>query len=210
MAHRLLNDLLWGFCMLEQVPIVWSVNGLMKRVIVQILPADGPASARSLESFDEIHARQEVIPIDGIDHRSSGTGLNEHGQNESGPVADSGIRVEAVVSAERARTIVDTVLNVNELTDVDSFERMIELLIQRELASDDSGQLFHRVMSTVEKTLVEKAFIECGQVQTRTAERLGVNRNTIHKKLVKHELLDPDDEEIEAAEEEHIEKRRCD
>jgi DNA-binding protein Fis len=179
----------------------------MKRVIVQILPLDGPVAACSLDSSDELHSPQEVIPIDGGDRQSHGNESNS--STESGSNKDSGIRVEAVVSAERARSVIDTVLNVNELSDVDSFDRMIDLLIQRELDSDDSEQLFHRIMSSVEKTLVEKAFIECGQVQTRTAERLGVNRNTIHKKLVKHELLDPEDEEIGSAEEELIEKRRC-
>lgn len=185
----------------------------MKRVIVQILPAVGPAAARSMDSSDEMDSRQEVIPIDGGVHRPHDT--RSHCPNDNGANTDTGVRVEAVVSAERARSVVDTVLNVNELTSVDSFDRMIELLIQRELDSDDSRQLFHRVMSSVEKTLVEKAFIECGHVQTRTAERLGVNRNTIHKKLLKHELLDPEDEELAAAEqssvaeEEMIEKRRC-
>jgi DNA-binding protein Fis len=97
---------------------------------------------------------------------------------------------------------------VNELATVDSFDRMVDLLIQRELANDDSGQIFHRVMSCVEKALVEKAYVECGQVQTRTADRLGVNRNTIHKKLLKHELLDPEDDEVEGSQAGLIEERK--
>lgn len=166
----------------------------MKRVIVQILPTDGP----SPEHSDERSDRPEVIPINNGDQNPGDMPCE----------SDPGVRVEAVISAERARTVVDTVLNVNELSQVDSFDSMIDLLIQRELASDDSGQLFHRVMSSVEKALVEKAFVECGQVQTRTAERLGVNRNTIHKKLLKHELLDPEDETI-AGDDDVVEQRRC-
>jgi len=170
-----------------------SVNRLMKRVIVQILPAD----SSSPDNSDHAPDRPEVIPISGCEQKPC----------EAVQESDPGVRVEAIISAERARTVVDTVLNVNELSNVDSFDRMIDLLIQRELASDDSGQLFHRVMSSVEKTLVEKAFVECGQIQTRTAERLGVNRNTIHKKLLKHELLDPEDETI--TDEELVEQRKC-
>lgn len=171
----------------------------MKRVIVQIMPADAPASDDALDSSGEESARQEVIPISGVARRSE----------NSGEDSDSLIRVEAVVSAERARSVVDSVLNVSERTSVDSFEQLVELLIEREFASDDSGQLFHRIMSSIEKALVEKAFFECGQVQTRTAERLGVNRNTIHKKLLKHELLDPEDEESSATSSEAESKRRC-
>lgn len=171
----------------------------MKRVIVQILPVDAPSSEARRISTDESPLTRELIPINGRSRQPDG----QAGDN------DAGVRLEAIVSAERARTVVDTVLNVNELANVDSFDRMVDLLVQREMANDDSGQLFNRVMSTVEKALVEKAFLECGQVQTRTAERLGVNRNTIHKKLLKHELLDPESDEIEISTDELIEKRKC-
>ena len=171
----------------------------MKRVIVQILPADSRSSVCGEFVPDEPSSTRELIPINGGARPSAGLDRDD----------DAGVRLEAVVSSERARTVVDTVLNVNALSNVDSFDRMVDLLIQRELANDDSGQLYNRVMSTVEKVLVEKAYVECGQVQTRTAERLGVNRNTIHKKLLKHQLLDPDDEEVEVSDDRVIEKRKC-
>ncbi len=169
----------------------------MKRVIVQILPASDPSTGGRANVVDE-GAGPELLPINAGIVPPNGSGRDE----------DAGVRVEAVVSAERARTVVDTVLNVNELASADSFDQMVDLLIQRELANDDSGRLFHRVMSCVEKALVEKAFVECGQVQTRTADRLGVNRNTIHKKLLKHELLDPEDDEVAVSQDEAIEERK--
>lgn len=169
----------------------------MKRVIVQVLPASGPSTARRTTVVDE-GGSPELLPISG----------GVVSPNDSGRDEDAGVRVEAVVSAERARTVVDTVLNVNELASADSFDQMVDLLVQRELANDESGRLFHRVMSCVEKALVEKAFVECGQVQTRTADRLGVNRNTIHKKLLKHELLDPEDDEAAVSQDEPIEERK--
>ena len=46
-------------------------------------------------------------------------------------------------------------------------------------------------------------------LQPHTAERLGVNRNTIHKKLLKHELLDPEDEDVHVSDEGIIEERKC-
>jgi DNA-binding protein Fis len=171
----------------------------MKRVIVQILPADNRSPEHAAGVANELALESALIPINGASRPPVVKDLDD----------DAGVRLEAVISAERARTIVDAVLNVNELANVDSFDRMVDLLIQRELASDDSGQLFHRVMSSVEKALVEKAYVECGQVQTRTAERLGVNRNTIHKKLLKHELLDPEDDELDVPPDVLIEKRKC-
>ncbi len=175
------------------------MNGQMKRVIVQILPVDTRSPEHGAGVSNELASEPELIPINGGSRPPVVKDLDD----------DAGVRLEAVISAERARTIVDAVLNVNELANVDSFDRMVDLLIQRELASDDSGQLFHRVMSSVEKALVEMAYVECGQVQTRTAEWLGVNRNTIHKKLLKHELLDLEDDELDVPPDVLIEKRKC-
>lgn len=141
----------------------------MKRVIVQILPADSPNS----ESPEPANGAPVVK---GNCHES-----------------DPGVRLEAVVSHERARIVVDTVLNTDVTNGANSSDRIIDLLVERELASDDSGQVFHRLISSVERALLEHAFAECDHIQTRTADRLGVNRNTIHKKLLKHDLIQPDE-----------------
>ena len=177
-----------------------SVNGQMKRVIVQVLTVKSRSADLATDASNKPDTEAEVIPINGGSRSSTPKDLDDD---------TSGVRLEAIVSAERAQTVVDTVLNVNELANVDSFDRMVDMLIQRELTNDESGQLFHRVMSSVEKALIEKAYVECGQVQTRTAERLGVNRNTIHKKLLKHKLLDSEDEELNIRQNVLIEKRKC-
>jgi DNA-binding protein Fis len=173
----------------------WRVNKRMKRVIVQIFPVVELPADPSLELSDELAPGTVVIPETPAVRSPNGNGEN----------LDAEVRVEAILSAERARTVVDTVLNVNGTEAVDTFDRLIDLLVQREMTSDNSGQLFNRVMSSVEKALVERAFVECDHVQTRTAERLGVNRNTIHKKLLKHELLDPEDETLHESDDELIE-----
>jgi len=141
----------------------------MKRVIVQILPVEDPAS-------------ETPEPM-------SGNGVARPGGNESDP----GVRLEAVVSRERARIVVDTVLDTDTSSGASSVDRIIDLLVQRELSADNSGPVFHRVISSVEKALLEHAFAECDHIQTRTADRLGVNRNTVHKKLLKHDLIQPDE-----------------
>ena len=146
-------------------------NGPMKRVIVQILPAEDSSA---------------VVPV-------NGNGVRPSEPDVDSKDSDPGVRVEAVVSPQRARVVVDTVLNTENPHATDTPDRIIDLLVQRELARDDSGQVFHRLISSVEKALLEKAFAECDHIQTRTADRLGVNRNTIHKKLVKHELIQPDE-----------------
>lgn len=177
-----------------------SVNGQMKRVIVQVLTVESRSADLATDAFNKPDTEPEVIPINGGSRSSTPKDRDDDTR---------GVRLEAVVSAERAQTVVDTVLNVNELENIDSFDRLVDMLIQRELENDESGQLFHRVMSSVEKALIEKAYVECGQVQTRTAERLGVNRNTIHKKLLKHELLDPEVVEVNIRQNVVIEKRKC-
>jgi DNA-binding protein Fis len=145
----------------------------MKRVIVQIFPADEASSDP-----------ESIQPTNG-----NGTASGRNGQE-----ADPGVRLEAVLSSERALIVVEMVLDAGGSNGDEPADRMIERLVQRELASDDSGQVFHRVISSVERALLQHAFDECDHIQTRTADRLGVNRNTIHKKLLKHELIQADDE----------------
>jgi len=128
----------------------------MKRVIVQILPAEAPSI--------------------GVERPAS-----RHTESTPG----AGVRVEAVVSEDRANFVVDAVVNPTSAS-------IAEQLVQQELSRDDTGPLFDRVISSVEKALLERVFAECRHIQTRTANRLGVNRNTIHKKLLKHELIQPD------------------
>jgi DNA-binding NtrC family response regulator len=45
------------------------------------------------------------------------------------------------------------------------------------------GVLYERVVSLVEKELISQTLRNCQGVQTRTATRLGINRNTLHKKI---------------------------
>jgi DNA-binding NtrC family response regulator len=58
-------------------------------------------------------------------------------------------------------------------------------LIQRGLhnATAQEDNLHAKVVHRVERELIEQVMLECNQVQTKAAARLGINRNTLHKKL---------------------------
>lgn len=55
-------------------------------------------------------------------------------------------------------------------------------------AGPDSVDLHNRVVSLVEKELILQVLRACQGTQTRTAERLGINRNTLHKKISDYQL----------------------
>ena len=100
------------------------------------------------------------------------------------------VRLEAVVSVDCVREIVGTVLGSD--TKTAALEQTLEALVGREIESAEMyGQLFERLVSGVERVLVGRVYEFCAGVQTRAAQHLGINRNTLHKKLCKYKLLSP-------------------
>ncbi len=70
--------------------------------------------------------------------------------------------------------------------------------------SSEEGALFQRLVGGVERELIEQVLQLCDNVQIKAAQRLGINRNTLHKKLTEFKELDaalhpPGDNEREAA-----------
>lgn len=61
----------------------------------------------------------------------------------------------------------------------------------RDLHGTDPARLYEMVIRVVEKPLLEVVMAHAGQNQSRAAEWLGMNRNTLRKKLLEHELLAP-------------------
>jgi DNA-binding NtrC family response regulator len=55
-------------------------------------------------------------------------------------------------------------------------------------APPDDDTLFDRVVSRVERELIAQMLAACGGVQLKAAARLGINRNTLRKKLLEHGL----------------------
>jgi len=52
----------------------------------------------------------------------------------------------------------------------------------------DDDNLFDRIVSRVERELISQMLAACGGVQLKAAARLGINRNTLRKKLLEHGL----------------------
>ena len=86
-------------------------------------------------------------------------------------VTDTGTIAEAVTSGSTAiKADLDTLAN---------------LVVQEGLASSDEEEenLHGKVVDRVEKELIEQVLKACDGVQTRAAAKLGINRNTLHKKI---------------------------
>jgi transcriptional regulator with GAF, ATPase, and Fis domain len=63
-------------------------------------------------------------------------------------------------------------------------------LAEENHAADGEAKLFDQVIGGLEKELIDQALRESGHVQVKAAARLGINRNTLHKKAVQHCLAD--------------------
>jgi DNA-binding NtrC family response regulator len=62
---------------------------------------------------------------------------------------------------------------------------LIQQLIQVAMRSvpEESEDLYDRVIKGVERELIEQVLTECNGVHVKAADRLGINRNTLHKKV---------------------------
>ncbi len=60
-------------------------------------------------------------------------------------------------------------------------------------AGPQASNLHERVVGLVERELIEQVLIACDRVQIKAAARLGINRNTLHKKLQEFKLEEAPD-----------------
>ena len=72
----------------------------------------------------------------------------------------------------------------------EDLESLCADLVSRRLAQlgEDSTDVYNAVMNVIEKELLLQVLRQSQGVQTRTAARLGINRNTLHKKIEDHNL----------------------
>ena len=70
------------------------------------------------------------------------------------------------------------------------FDSLTKLLVAEglRLAPTDSNDLHSRIVDKVERELILQVLQAFGQVQTKTAIKLGINRNTLHKKMKDYNL----------------------
>jgi DNA-binding NtrC family response regulator len=62
-------------------------------------------------------------------------------------------------------------------------QALIQQLVRLGVQSLAKGTLYDQVVNRVERELIEQVLIECRQVQVEAAKQLGINRNTLHKKI---------------------------
>jgi DNA-binding protein Fis len=123
----------------------------------------------------------------------SGPEVMETADGEAAPEVPShaALRIEAVLSDDQAQRILSALLNGHTADDA---QLLIEEFVQRELesAGPAAGDLFERIVIAVERELFQRVYLNCERVKKKAAARLGINRNTLHKKLRQYALVDED------------------
>ena len=59
----------------------------------------------------------------------------------------------------------------------------------KDLHGTEPDRLYEMMVKTIEKPLLDVVMAKAEQNQSKAAEWLGLNRNTLRKKLVEHKLL---------------------
>lgn len=67
----------------------------------------------------------------------------------------------------------------------ESVETLVKRLAEQAIADYElrEGQIYQLVMDQVEAALIDRALARCGRVKTKAADFLGINRNTLNKKV---------------------------
>jgi two-component system nitrogen regulation response regulator GlnG len=93
---------------------------------------------------------------------------------------------DEVIGADAIRTMIGTHAGPEETVDVEigqAVRAMIDRIARENPASLDDGTLYERVIGEVERPLIEAMLARHGQNQLRAARALGINRNTLRKRL---------------------------
>ena len=59
----------------------------------------------------------------------------------------------------------------------------------RDLRGTEPGGMYDMLMRAMERPLLEVVMAQADQNQSKAAQWLGLNRNTLRKKLVEHQLI---------------------
>lgn len=139
----------------------------MKRVVLQIEPVDRPAGDDCTPA---------VSPTAGPPEGSGSA------------VVKGPIRIEAELTEAQLQAIFDGLLDLPGSNDADM---LVSDMVRAELrdAGPEARDLYERIVVKVEREVVSRVYAECDYTQTLAADRLGINRNTLHKKLLQFHLL---------------------
>ncbi|TCP92938.1 two-component system nitrogen regulation response regulator GlnG [Sphingomonas sp. PP-CE-1A-559] len=93
---------------------------------------------------------------------------------------------DEVIDADAIRTMIGRHASLTDPVDLDigqAVRAMIERIAQDDPAALDDGTLYDRVIGEVERPLIEAMLARHGQNQLRAARAMGINRNTLRKRL---------------------------
>jgi Nif-specific regulatory protein len=72
----------------------------------------------------------------------------------------------------------------------DDLPGLIERLVRLAIQTIPGKNLWEDLVPHVERELIAQVLLECNHVQVKAAERLGINRNTLYKKVTDYRLAD--------------------
>jgi two-component system nitrogen regulation response regulator GlnG len=93
---------------------------------------------------------------------------------------------DEVIDADAIRTMIGRHASLTDPVDLDigqAVRAMIERIAHDDPAALDDGTLYDRVIGEVERPLIEAMLARHGQNQLRAARAMGINRNTLRKRL---------------------------
>lgn len=139
----------------------------MKRIVVHVFP----------ESVGATSGGNEAARMRSPEPGDAANGLREP------------LRIEALLSDLQAQRLLSMLVEREPHGDA---RALIQEMLQRQLdlAGPEAEDLFDRIVLDVERQLITQVFDDCERVKTRAAARLGIDRNTLHKKLRKYELIE--------------------
>jgi two-component system nitrogen regulation response regulator GlnG len=93
---------------------------------------------------------------------------------------------DEVIAADAIRAMIGTSATTDQPADIDiaqAVRALIERIGRDDPAALDDGSLYDRVIGEVERPLIEAMLARHGQNQLRAARAMGINRNTLRKRL---------------------------
>jgi Fis family transcriptional regulator len=81
-------------------------------------------------------------------------------------------------------------MNMNQGHDISTSVHSALETYFRDLDGEKPAAIYEMVLRSVERPMLEVVLKQAGGNQTLAAEMLGINRNTLRKKLVEHKLVD--------------------
>lgn len=142
----------------------------MKRIVAYVFPVAGGSPDPPAE------------PVAGWPE--NGCAAEASGELDS---ARQPLRLEVLLSDAQAQRVLTLLMEQQSSSDA---RVLIEEMLDKQLslAEPEAGDLFERIVLEVERQLITQVFDDCERVKTRAAARLGIDRNTLHKKLRKYNL----------------------